>query len=193
MVRHVSLLVALALSGCGGAAAPDAQDVDGGANAADGDDDTSGCPTRELFLEIGQGEEAFSPLGAGRSPRLFEGPQGLKHMAIALRVQSSASDNLESLEAHVVVTSWTPVDCAGGSNTEEGGCLFPVGERHVAFGEGELPLLQDDRGVTDAVGVYVALNWWPEAHERRIDAWIDTACDERPSARHIIPPSNRPF
>ncbi len=196
--RGALLALVVALGACESSPqAPAPLDADAAGDVSDtgmaGPD--ADCPPRELFLEIGQGESEYTPLGQGRSPRLFEGPQGSQHMVLALRVKSSASDNLAELVARIVVTSWTPVDCVGGSNTPEGGCLFPVGDREVSFGsrDGELPLAPDIRGVTDALSIYVPVNWWPAAHERRIRATVETPCGESPTALHIVPPTNRPF
>jgi hypothetical protein len=158
------------LAGC-----PDGPDGDG----PPCDDDVNGCAddgmlvedpvcelTGVLELELGEGQEVYSPLADGQMPEVFNGFQGGQHIWLGVRVKNP---DLERASLRIdIELSDCETDCGDPQNWSlDNDRTLVVGSRTITVTEA---------GWFEEEGMLVTLENWGVATHRRVEMVVTDPC-----------------
>jgi hypothetical protein len=176
LVSLVSL-VPLALAGCPWLDGPDEpagppceDDVNGCDN---GDDEFIEDPTCELTgeldVELGQGEDSFTPLAPGEMPEIFTGLQGGQHVWMGVRVKNPDLTR-PSLKIRISL-SYCEVDCDDPANWQADNV------RELVAGSRTLEVT--DEGWFEQASMLVTLFAYGFAEHKRVEMLVTDPCSRQ--------------
>jgi hypothetical protein len=169
----------LVSAACGPPCNDDAFDCEGGVEFSFAEDCQLGGA---LELELGQGQDEFSPLAPLQEPTLYEGVQGGHHFWLALRVDNPA---LDYPLIQVVFDAEVLDENRCGAEPE---CdpWIGTGHRELTLGP-ELPL--NDDGVVEQTSLLLVISIWPVDVERRLRVFAVDECGREATIDHELEPS----
>lgn len=157
----------LPLGGCRPDPGPPCEDdVNGCADDGTLVDDPTCESTDALVLELGEGQEVYSPLAAGEMPEVFNGFQGGQHIWLGVRVKNP---DLQRASLKIDITlSDCEMECQDPQNWSVDN------ERTLVVGSRTLTLTEE--GWFEEEGMLVTLENWGVAAYRRVDMVVTDPC-----------------
>ncbi len=156
----------------------DALDCEGGTEFSIAEDcELSGA----LEVELGQGQDEFSPLAPLQEPTLYEGPQGGHHFWLALRV-----DNPD-LDYPLIQVVWDAEVFDEDRCGAEPDCdpWIGTGHRELTLGP-DLPITDD--GAVEQTALLLVISIWPVDVERRLRLYTLDECGREATIEHDLEP-----
>lgn len=125
--------------------------------------------TGELELELGEGQDAYSPLAAGQMPEVFNGFQGGQHIWLGVRVKNPDPERA-SLKIGVELS-----DCQAECDKAQNWALDNTRELVV----GSRTITVTDEGWFEEEGILVTLDDWGVAPHRRVQVVVTDPCSRQ--------------
>ena len=128
--------------------------------------------TDALEIEIGEGQDVYSPLAAGELPEVYNGFQGGQHVWLGVRVKNPDLDH-SALQIAISLS-----DC----ETE---CVNPQSwsldnDRTIVVGSRSMTLTE--QGWFEEEGLLVTLDNWGKANHRRVEIVVTDPCGRQGTA-----------
>lgn len=168
----------LVSAACSSPCKDDALDCEGGGEFFLAEDcELSGA----LEVELGEGQEEFSPLAPLQEPTLHQGNQGGHHFWLALRVANPA---LDYPLIQVVFDAEVLDEDRCGAEPE---CdpWIGTGHRELTLGP-ELPINAD--GVVEQTSLLLVISIWPVDVDRRLRLFAVDQCGREATIEHDLEP-----
>jgi hypothetical protein len=168
MLAALSLLLGGALAGCPGLDGPPCEDdVNGCANDSGTFVEDPTCElTGALELELGEGQDVYSPLATGEMPEVYDGFQGGQHIWLGVRVKNPDLQH-SSLRIDIAL-SVCEMQCGDPQNWSLDN------ERTLVVGSRTITLTEN--GWFEEEGVLVTLGIWGVATHRRVEMVVTDPC-----------------
>jgi hypothetical protein len=168
MLAASPLLLVGALAGCVGMDGSPCED-DVNSCADDGGtfvEDPTCKLTGALELELGEGQDVYSPLAAGELPEVYDGFQGGQHIWLGLRVKNPDLEH-SSLRIDIALS-----DCETQCGNPQNWSLD--NERTLVVGSRTITVTEE--GWFEEEGVLVTLGNWGAATHRRVEMVVTDPC-----------------
>jgi hypothetical protein len=149
---------------------PCQDDVNGcGADGGEFVEDPTCELTGELELEIGEGEDSYTPLAAGEMPEIFNGFQGGQHVWMGVRLKNPDLER-PSLKINVTLSD-CETDCEDPAN------WLPDNVRELVVGSRTIEVT--DEGWFEQASILVTLGDWSSATHRRVEMLVTDPCSRQ--------------
>jgi hypothetical protein len=165
-MRSPALALTLLLGGCPGQLDPCADDVNGCADDGALLEDPMCESTEVLEIEIGQGQDVYSPLAVGEMPEVFDGFQGGQHIWLGVRVKNPDLEHA-SLRIDIALS-----DCETKCGDPQNWSID--NERTLVVGSRTMTVTEE--GWFEEEGMLITLENWGVAAYRRVEMVVTDPC-----------------
>jgi hypothetical protein len=166
-MRSSTLALALLLVGCSEDVDPPCEnDVNGCGDDGTLVEDPTCELTGALELELGQGQDVYSPLATGELPEVHDGFQGGQHVWLGVRVKNPDFEHA-SLGIDITLSD-CEMQCGNPQNwSVDNSRTLVVGSRTITV---------TDEGWFEEEGMLVTLGDWGSATHRRVEMFVTDPC-----------------